>query len=102
MKSLEHKSLKYAYREIIGIVTTVLNEWDPYALIAGGAPNDEFAEEAARIAAKIREINTPMVLAEVISDIFSKEFEPELFSVEACMPVASKLYNDLQTQGFLK
>lgn len=102
MRTNDHKALKNSYREIVEIVTTVINEWDPYDLISGGAPDNEFTHEVAQVVAKIDEINSPTAFAQVISCIFSKEFESELFSIEACMPVASRLFAALKARGFFE
>ncbi|ACM20189.2 hypothetical protein Geob_1831 [Geotalea daltonii FRC-32] len=58
MIETDHKALKHIYRELIMIVTAAVNEWDPYALIKGGAPEDEFSEEVSRIAAKVLDIKS--------------------------------------------
>ena len=102
MKRTDKKALKDNYLQIVQIVKQALNEWDPYDLIHGGAPEDEFAEEAALIAAKINQVETPAELGKVISDIFSKSFETDLFSVEACLPVADQLFSELKARDFLK
>lgn len=99
MKTNDYKALKQSYQETVEIVTTIINEWDPYDLISAGAPDNEFSHEVTQIVAKIDWINTPTALAEVISSIFSKEFESELFTIEECMPVASKLFTALKTGG---
>lgn len=97
------KTLRLRYREMIEVITRMLNEWDPYDLVRGGAPDDEFAREAAQISVKISEIITPMQLAEVISEVFSKAFASEpYFSVDACLPVASRLLNELRARGLLE
>lgn len=102
MNKFDKKALKHEYREVVQLVEQALNDWDPYCLIEGGAPEDEFAEEATRIAASLDKIKTPAELAQVISDIFSKNFENDLFSFEACLPVASRLFTSLSERGFLK
>jgi hypothetical protein len=94
--------MKHLYRDAIGVTTAVINEWDPYGLIAGGAPKDEFEGEASRIVAEAHEVHTPNALAIVISEVFSSSFEPERFSVEACLSVASRLFDELQTHGFVE
>jgi len=98
MKTNDHKALKQSYREIVEIVTTVVNEWDPYDLISAGAPDNEFSHEVTQIVAKINTINTPIALAGVISSVFSKELESESFSIEECMPVASRLFTALKAR----
>jgi quercetin dioxygenase-like cupin family protein len=97
----DRKAMKHLYREAVTIAAAVINDWDPYGLIAGGAPMDEFEDEASRIVAKAHGVHTPEALAIVVSEIFSASFEPETFSVEACLPVASRLFNELQIRGFL-
>jgi len=76
----------------------VINEWDPYDLISGGAPDNEFAPEVEKIVAKVHQIKTPYALAEVISDVFTKGFDSECFSVEGCMQVASRIFAELQNR----
>ena len=101
MKTNDHKVLKHSYKETVKIVTTIVNEWNPDDLISAGAPDNEFSHEVTQIVAKIDEINTPIALAEVLSGVFSKEFESELFTIEECMPVASRLFTALKAQGLL-
>lgn len=98
----DQKALKQDYREIVQIIKTALNEWDPYNLIEGGAPEDEFAEEATQIAAKIKKTETPAELAQVISDVFSRNFERDVFPVEACLQVAFRIFGDLEVRHVLK
>lgn len=101
MASADHKAMKHLYRNAIAVTTAVINEWDPYGLIAGGAPKDEFEGEASRIVAKVHDAHTPNALAIVISEVFSSSFEPEDFPVDACLSVASRLFDELQTHGFV-
>jgi hypothetical protein len=102
MTTAIQKEMQRSYKEIIELVATVVNEWDPYDLISVGAPDNEFAHEVAQIAAKVHEINTPSELAEVISKVFSISFGSEYFSVTACMQVAGQLFTVLQTHGLLE
>jgi len=101
MKETDQKTLKHAYQEIVHIVLQALNEWDPYELIDAGAPENEFTEEATRIAAKIKKTETPTELAHVISDVFSRSFDSDVFSVEECLPVASRILCDLEVRHLL-
>lgn len=94
--------MKHLYREAIAVATAVINDWDPFGLIAGGAPKDEFEGEASRIVAKAHEVHTPEALAIVVSEVFSSSFDPEVFPVEACLPVASRLFDELQLHSFLE
>jgi hypothetical protein len=100
--SADQKSMMHFYQEAIAVTTAVINEWDPYDLIVGGAPKDEFEGEVSQIVAKAREVHTPEALARLVSDVFSSSFEPGGFSVETCLPVASRLFEELQIHGFLE
>lgn len=102
MATADRQKLKHSYQEIIETVRSVINEWDPYDLIKGGAPDNEFVHEVALIAAKANEVKTPAELAEVISKIFSTSFGPEWFSVTACTPIAYRLFTELQTSVILE
>lgn len=102
MKKTDQEALKHDYREIVHIVKQALNEWDPYDLIAGGAPENEFTEETTQIAAKIKKTETPAELALVISDLFTRNFESALFSVEECLPVAYRILSDIEARRLLQ
>ena len=102
MKISDQKALKQDYEEILHTVEQALNEWDPYDLMKGGAPENEFSEEATRIAARIMETDSPAELAHVISEIFSRSFENNVFSVEECLSVASRIFGTLEVRGLLK
>jgi len=101
MEKTDQKTLKHDYQEIVHIVIQALNEWDPYELIEAGAPENEFTEEATRIAARIKKTESPAELAHVISEVFSRSFNSDVFSVEECLPVASKIYSELEVKHLL-
>lgn len=102
MAGSDHKALKRSYREMLSLITSVINEWDPYNLVGGGAPKDEFEAEVIRVAAQIPHIKTAEQLAEVVSRVFSAGFAPDPFSIDSCAPVANRLFAVLQAHGFLE
>ena len=102
MKEADQKTLKHDYQAIVHIIMQALNDWDPYELIEAGAPENEFTEEATRIASKMKKTETPTELAHVISDVFSKSFGSDAFSVEECLSVSSKILGDLEVRRLLK
>ena len=83
------------------VVKTVIDEWDPYALLAQGAPADEFNREVAALVPHIRHIRGIEDAAQAVSHVFSAAFEAQDFGVEACRPVGSRLFDALVTAGFL-
>jgi hypothetical protein len=90
------------YETAQGIVRSVISKWDPYSLIGGGAPGDEFDDEVARILTRIREMRSPKDAAAAISAVFSTSFDPKSFSVPACAEVGMRLYSRLVNAGVLK
>lgn len=89
------------YEKALSVVREAINAWDPYGLIAGGSPLDEWESEVARIVARIPRIRSPADAAHVVSRIFSSSVEREGFSPEACTPVGSQLYEALVDAGIL-
>jgi hypothetical protein len=73
------------------IIKTMIDKWDPYGLLAGGASDDEFNNEIKKIADKINSNSSINDIANIISNIFSNSFDDNSFSVENCMEVAKKI-----------
>jgi hypothetical protein len=97
------KYKKAQYHTLMVIITGVLSDWDPYALLAGGAPSDEFHPEAAKIALRVGKIGSASEAAVAISEVFSSAFsEPELFTPYACKDAGEKLFMALKTGGFIE
>ena len=89
------------YEGAIKVVGSVIDAWDPYSLLAGGAPPDEFHSEIERLVTRIRHIYSPEDAAKEISSIFSRAFEPEYFTVAACTDVGAQLYDCLKEADLL-
>jgi len=90
---------KQKHRELLSLVARVVAEWDPYALLAGGSPHDEFASEIASVVSQVSRIKSATDAAHVISRVFSSSFEPCLFTPEACAQVGERLFSELQAHG---
>ena len=89
------------YDAAIETVGSVINAWDPYSLLTGGAPRDEFEAEVSQLVTRIPRIHSPSDAAREISAVFSAAFEPQHFTVEACADVGTQLYQRLQNAGLL-
>lgn len=85
---MDAKRLKLQY--LLSAIKTAIDEWNPYGLLPD-APNDEFDGESRMIAAEIKYDDTVDKIAEVVSKIFSQQFEPQYFHVEDCHDVAAKI-----------
>ena len=96
----DHKQMKKRYQELVALVAGVINEWDPYGLLEGGAPDDEFDSEVLLIVAQVSQITSPGDAAQVISRIFSSQFEPYQFTPDACALVGKRLFAKLKSRGY--
>lgn len=87
------------YDRAFAVVRQVIREWDPYALIAGGAPDDEWDHEIASLVAQIPRIASEKDAAHAVSRVFSSAFQPEGFSPADCETVGKRLYLSLAESG---
>jgi len=95
------KKYKEKYKQIFSLVQVVINRWDPYGLLEGGAPEDEFESEIASVVAKIKTIKTENDAARALSEVFSEAFEPHFFTADACTDVGRELFHELKKAKFI-
>ena len=86
------------WNQIESIVRKVIHEWDPYRLLAAGAPQDEWDNEISQIIGRINQVISPDNGAAVISDVFTSAFQAEGFSPEDCADVGKRLFDALETR----
>jgi hypothetical protein len=67
---------------------------DYYALLASGAPSDEFDMESKEISARIRYEYSAQDIAEIIASVFNEYFD-EHDDTTVFMPVAEQIKNEL-------
>ena len=92
---------KADYKMALRVVGEVIDEWDPYGLIAGGCPKDEFNNEIAAVVAQIPRIKSAHAAAAALSRVFTAAFEREGFAPENCAEVGAKLFGALSTSGLV-
>lgn len=95
------KMKKAAYKRALELVGLVVRAWDPYALIAGGAPADEFDSEITAIVTQIPQIKTEKEAALALSRVFSSAFEADRFTPQQCTEAGKKLFAALSANGFV-
>lgn len=100
-RRLATKLEKAAYKRALEIVGSVVREWDPYGLIAGGAPKYEFDSEIAAVVTQIPRIKTEKEAAVALSRVFSSAFEAFHFEPEHCTEAGKKLFAALSASGFV-
>ena len=87
------------YELAVAAIRKVIDEWDPYGLLDGGAPTDEFDSEIAQLVTYIPRIRTVDDAVNAVSEVFSKMFEPDVFRPESCGDVGRRLYDALVMHG---
>ncbi|MBT4864763.1 MAG: DUF1871 family protein [Planctomycetaceae bacterium] len=90
------------YDKAIKVVTGVIHRWDPYGLLAGGAPQEEFDSEIQSLVAQIPRIDSKTDAAHAVSRIFSSAFEAETFTVKKCRDVGNGLHAALVAAGIIE
>jgi hypothetical protein len=88
------------YDAALNVVASVINAWDPYSLIEGGSPSDEFEAEAAALVPRIRHIHSEGDAAREIATVFAKAFD-STFTPETCAKIGAQLYSRLQEADLL-
>jgi hypothetical protein len=89
------------YERAVRVVRDVVHRWDPYSLLAGGRPPDEFDREIAAAVSHVPRIRSRADAAQALSRVFSSTFEPEKFRPEDCAGEGAKLYEELSAAGLL-
>ena len=90
------------YKLALSVVTEVINAWDPYGLLALGAPNDEFESEIASVVSQVPRVKSKRDATLAISRVFSSAFDRETFNSERCAEVGDKLYAALEKNGLIE
>jgi hypothetical protein len=89
------------YQQIWDVTAATIRQWDPYKLLSGGAPPDEFDREITSVVAQIPRIHSAMEAALAVSRVFSSTFDARTFTAEACSEVGEKLFVALSDKGFI-
>ena len=92
---------KAKYQRLWDATANVIRTWDPYGLLAGGAPIDELDHEIAALVAQIPRVHSAADAAQAVSRIFASSFEPDSFTKETCSEVGAKLYATLSEEGLI-
>ena len=79
----------------------VIDRWDPYSLLASGAPPYEFEPAAASVVRHIPRMHSAADAAEALAEVFSERFEPEYFQRDHCLEVGRELFDALTTAGII-
>ncbi len=83
-------------------VPGVIHRWDPYGLLAGGSPADEFDREIAAVVAQIPRIRSRADAVHALLRVFSSAFEKKRFRPADCEKAGAELYELLSAEGLLQ
>jgi hypothetical protein len=83
------------YERAFAVVRSAINAWDPYGLVGGGAPPDEWDSEVASIVAQIPRIASPRDAAHAVARTFAGALQHKGFSPAECEAVGAQLFQDL-------
>jgi hypothetical protein len=89
------------YDQAISILRTAVARWDPFGLLGGGAPADEWDAEIALLLPKIQKANTAVEIARQLAAVLGERLGDTLLSSEECNTVAVEIYLRLKTDGLL-
>ena len=89
------------YEKALEIIGGVIRAWDPYSLIALGAPANEFDDQIAKITAGAVAFRSPSDVARAISAVFSASLGPDSFSVADCSEPAQQIFTALGRANLL-
>jgi hypothetical protein len=87
------------YEQMWDVTAAVVKAWDPYGLLAGGAPEDELDSEITSLVAQIPRMASATDAAHAVARIFGSSFAPERFTPQSCADVGEKLYAALRGHG---
>jgi Domain of unknown function (DUF1871) len=89
------------YDRAFAVVRKAINAWDPYGLIGGGSPFDEWDSEVASIVAQIPRISSARDAAHAIARTFAGSLDHEGFSPEDCKAVGAQVFQELVSARIL-
>jgi len=89
------------YDRAFQIVRDVIARWDPYGLIGGGAPADEFDHEIAQLLPHLQRAKSSSEVGKAVLRVFAQTFGEAGFDVGSCGKVGEELYTDLTKAGLL-
>ena len=83
------------------VVRSLVHRWDPYNLLKGGAPKDEWDDAIRMIVARVHTVREPSDATRVVSRVFSCLLGPAEFTLEMCESCGQELFQGLKSEGLL-
>jgi hypothetical protein len=99
--SLDTMRTREQYDQAVAICRNAIAQWDPLALLSGGAPADEYDLEVSSLVPKLRDARTASDVARVISKVFGDGFGETSLDPDDCAKVGAAIYLRLRSAGLL-
>lgn len=93
---------RFERRKVLQVTREVIHAWDPFDLIANGAPTGEFDDEIARLVALVPHLCGPADASAAVSAVFLTAFEGEEFTPAACSEIGCGWYDRLRNAGLVQ
>jgi hypothetical protein len=87
------------YDRAVALTRHLVREWDPHALLAGGAPTDEFDDEVARMMARIPRLTSPEDAGRHVADVFTAQFGPGVLDAKESARIGARWFAALVEAG---
>jgi hypothetical protein len=89
------------YDQALAICRDAIAHWDPFALLAGGAPPDEYNAEVSSLVPKLSGARSGDDVARAIEEVFGSGFGRDQVYPGNCAKVAAIVYAQLKAAGLL-
>jgi len=90
------------YDDAFRIVRAAVASWDPFGILGGGAPEDEWDQEIARLLPRIQRAITSADVAREIAVAFGDSIGGTPISAKEVDDVATGIFLRLKTAGLLQ
>lgn len=94
-KNIVVASRAYQKKTLFSIIKKCIDRWDPYCLLESGCPEDEFDIESSMVRERICLGSSVEEINNAVSEVFSKQFEPQYFQPHQCIDVSLDIYNQI-------
>ena len=90
------------YGKTMQVIGGVIRKWDPYSLIAGGAPANEFDPQVSSLMTYVDKFRSREDVVNALSAVFSRAFDPAKFTPAYCAAPGSEIHEELIRHGLIK
>jgi hypothetical protein len=90
------------YGKTMQVISGVIRKWDPYNLIAGGAPANEFDPQVSSLMTYVDRFRSREDVVSALSSVFSRAYDPSKFTPAFCSAPGAEIHEELIRYGLIK